>query len=154
MNMEASGGTQGPEKVLVATSTVRSLGCLVIFLVLLSALPMHSMLHARRNAFTHAWKKDCLMQTRKIQTAQDAAILTLPLEAPQQQVLDLAYLKQAGYLKLDVLCPASGTFALNIASPSPIVFCTFHGNEDHRITGRINPGYSLWYWLFYKPKKP
>lgn len=154
MNMEAPGETQAPAQAPVASNTVQSCGCLLVFLLLLGALPLHSMLHAKRNAITHAWRKACLVQMRKIQSAQDVAVQGLPREAPQHLGLDLAYLRHTGYLKGDVSCQASGTFALNIASPTPVVFCSFHGNEDHQIPGRINPGYSLGYWLFYRPKQP
>ncbi|HNV70834.1 MAG TPA: hypothetical protein PKO06_14125, partial [Candidatus Ozemobacteraceae bacterium] len=118
------------------------------FLVLAS-LVIHNMVHSTRNVVLNYWTWACNDHQAKIQAAHHRAVQTLPPGAPQHQTLDLAYLRFRGDLKEDLVCPASGTYLLNIASPTPVVFCSFHGSYVHGIIGKRNPHESFVWWLRY-----
>ncbi len=128
-----------------------SLGCGVVMipLLLFGSLIIHNWVHSTKAFILRQWLFTCESHVDELQAAQEKAMKHLPTEAPQQKILDLAWLRHAGYLKDNLICPASGAFLLNIASPTPVVFCSFHGSRRHLIPGKVDPKHPFFWWLRY-----
>lgn len=46
------------------------------------------------------------------------------------------------------ICPMSGIYKIENIHGEEICICTFHGDRDGKIPGKIDPDHSIFYWIF------
>lgn len=99
------------------------------------------------SAAIRARQKLCFINQREIQDA--VSFFDLDAKSPNDEMkgLDLGRLVKGKYLKVLPVCPFQGDYLLSKASEGKTTFCTFHGSEDQKIPGKLDPGYGLLYWI-------
>lgn len=109
------------------------------------------------SAAMRARQKTCFTAQAALENAVE--LYNLEAKTPEEMMnqLDARSLLDRKFVPLLPICPFNGQFRGTLASNVMDVSCSFHGNLDQTIPGRIDPGYGLLYWLndwFHTISKP
>ena len=99
------------------------------------------------SAAIRARQMQCFSSQREIQSAVSLFDLDAKDQTGEIKKHDLERLVQEKYLKSSPVCPMEGEYQLKQTSEGIITSCNFHGTEDQKGSGRLDPGHGLFFWI-------
>lgn len=106
-----------------------------------------SMAVGLKSAAIRANQRACFENINNLEGLSELSEIDLATGTAEIKQLHFGSLVQDGYLEEFPKCPFDGNYLLNGSSVPQLIYCSFHGDPMGSISGKLDPGYSIFYWF-------
>ncbi len=101
-----------------------------------------------KSAAIRAKRKACFENLSKLQSMYDMGVLDSFKKLEKNQKIPIDLLIEKKLVSPKILCPFEGNFIATYSEGMFHVSCSFHGASTDDKQGNLDPGYSIFYWLY------